>query len=225
MNFRPYPDPDRALAQVKRGRLPEPRSALFVWIDEHIAPEVQLTDWQRAFVKAFPGLVRRTGKTAITEAIVDQAVKAGEHVHVAGHDGVRCAGGDDACPVPGKGLGVCGFVHEQWSEGVFRATRRCCAPAGHSDSPLAHDHGPWEAVQENEGKPAVSDRVTVRVLLLFGPQAEVVADVPPEERAAPERYPAAEIAGAVGVPVGDLPGMRLTAAVGPDDRLSEWRRA
>ncbi|MGP4085474.1 hypothetical protein [Streptomyces sp. KR55] len=69
------------------------------------------------------------------------------------------------------------------------------------------------------------ERVTVRVLLLFGDQAEVVADVPPAERGEPERYPAAEIAAAVGVPVSDLPGMRLTAVVGDDDRLSGWQRA
>ncbi|GHA01344.1 hypothetical protein ACFOOM_12230 [Streptomyces echinoruber] len=68
--------------------------------------------------------------------------------------------------------------------------------------------------------------VTVQVLLLFGDQAEIVAaDVPPEERAQPERYPAAEIAAAVGVPVSDLPGMRLVADVGDDGRLSGWRLA
>lgn len=50
-----------------------------------------------------------------------------------------------------------------------------------------------------------TERVTVRVLLLFGDQAEIVADVPPEERAEPERYPAAEIAEAVGVPMGSSP--------------------
>lgn len=43
---------------------------------------------------------RRTGKTATTAAIVDEAVKAGEHVHVAGRDGTRCAGGEAACPLP-----------------------------------------------------------------------------------------------------------------------------
>jgi len=69
------------------------------------------------------------------------------------------------------------------------------------------------------------ERVNVRVLLLFGDQAEIVADVAPEERAEPARYPALEIAEAVGVPVGELAGLRLTAAVGSDDRLSDWRRA
>ncbi|MET9729714.1 hypothetical protein ABZZ79_03305 [Streptomyces sp. NPDC006458] len=70
-----------------------------------------------------------------------------------------------------------------------------------------------------------ADRVTVRVLLLFGDQAEIVAEVPAEDRAAPERYPAAEIAETIGVPVPELAGMRLTAEVGADHRLSGWRRA
>jgi hypothetical protein len=69
----------------------------------------------------------------------------------------------------------------------------------------------------------MSERVKVRVLLLFGDQAEVVADVPPAERGDPERYPAADIAAAVGVPVSDLPGQRLTAEVGEEHRLrSGW---
>ncbi|GAA3048261.1 hypothetical protein [Streptomyces glomeratus] len=68
-----------------------------------------------------------------------------------------------------------------------------------------------------------TERVTVRVLLLFGDQAEIVADVPPEERTEPERYPAADIAAAVGVPVSDLPGVRLTAEVGDDGQLSGWQ--
>ncbi|MGW6292470.1 hypothetical protein [Streptomyces sp. NPDC055058] len=71
----------------------------------------------------------------------------------------------------------------------------------------------------------MSERVKVRVLLLFGDQAEVVADVPAEERGEPVRYPAAEIAAAAGVPVEALPGTRLSAVVGEDDRLSGWRPA
>lgn len=69
------------------------------------------------------------------------------------------------------------------------------------------------------------ERVTVRVLLLFGDQAEIVADIPAEDRAEPERYPAAEIAATVGVPVSDLPGKRLTAEVSDDHRLSGWQLA
>jgi hypothetical protein len=69
------------------------------------------------------------------------------------------------------------------------------------------------------------DRVPVRVLLLLGEEAEIVADAPPSERSEPARYPAAEIAAAVGVPVSDLPGKRLTADVDDDDRLSGWQLA
>ncbi|MFH0246416.1 hypothetical protein ACGRHY_29245 [Streptomyces sp. HK10] len=69
----------------------------------------------------------------------------------------------------------------------------------------------------------MGERVRVRVLLLFGDQAEIVAaDVPAEERAEPVRYPAGEIAEAVGVPVRELPGKVLTAEVGRGDRLSGW---
>ncbi|MEV6029053.1 hypothetical protein [Streptomyces sp. NPDC052036] len=44
-------------------------------------------------------------------------------------------------------------------------------------------------------------------------------------RAKLERYPASEIADALGVRVHDLPGARLTAEVGEDSRLSGWRFA
>ncbi|MFJ1581578.1 hypothetical protein [Streptomyces sp. NPDC088182] len=70
-----------------------------------------------------------------------------------------------------------------------------------------------------------SERVTVRVLLLIGDEAEIVADVPVEERGEPVRYPAVEIGEAAGLPVRDLPGKLLTADVGDDDRLSGWRLA
>ena len=71
----------------------------------------------------------------------------------------------------------------------------------------------------------MSERVKVQVLLLFGDQAEIVADVPAEERDEPVRYPAAEIAEAVGVLVRELPGKRLTAEVGDYDRLTGWQLA
>jgi hypothetical protein len=71
----------------------------------------------------------------------------------------------------------------------------------------------------------MSERVNVRVLLLFGDQADIVADVPPEEQAEPERYPAREIAEAVDLKAKDLPGRRLSAAVGDDGRLSGWQLA
>ncbi|MFD4830165.1 hypothetical protein ACFWPV_09960 [Streptomyces uncialis] len=66
------------------------------------------------------------------------------------------------------------------------------------------------------------DRVHVRVLLLFGDQAEVVADA--VDAAAPERYPAAELAEAVGVSVEDLLRVRLSAVVGAGNRLTGWAR-
>lgn len=68
-------------------------------------------------------------------------------------------------------------------------------------------------------------RVAVRILVTVGDQAEVVADVADAERGAPQRYPAAEIAAAAGLPVDELAGARLTAAVGDDDRLTGWQRA
>lgn len=68
----------------------------------------------------------------------------------------------------------------------------------------------------------MSERVNVKVLLLFGDQAEIVADAP--DAGDPVRYPAAEIAAAVGAELSDLPNMRLSAAVGADDRLNGWRR-
>ncbi|MFB6950196.1 hypothetical protein ACFCXP_11250 [Streptomyces niveus] len=63
--------------------------------------------------------------------------------------------------------------------------------------------------------------MNVRVLLLMGDQAEVVADA--ADAGEPARYPAAEIAEAVGLPARELPGTRLTADVGAGDRLSGWR--
>lgn len=69
----------------------------------------------------------------------------------------------------------------------------------------------------------MTEDVRVRVLLLFGDQAEIVADAP--DAGTPERYPASEISDAIGVPVGQLAGMKLTATVGDDGRLSNWRLA
>lgn len=71
----------------------------------------------------------------------------------------------------------------------------------------------------------MSERVKVKVLLLFGDQAEIVADVPPEERGDPYRYPAAVIATAVGLPTRELPGKRLTVDVDEDGQLSGWQLA
>lgn len=67
----------------------------------------------------------------------------------------------------------------------------------------------------------MSERVKVKVLLLVGDQAEVVANA--GDAVDPVRYPAAEIARAVGLEARQLPGRRLTAEVGRDDRLSGWQ--
>ncbi|MBP2583381.1 hypothetical protein J3A78_003859 [Streptomyces sp. PvR006] len=69
----------------------------------------------------------------------------------------------------------------------------------------------------------MSERVNVRILLLVGDEAEVVADAP--DATEPERYPAVEIAAALGAARKDLPGTRLTARVGAGNRLCDWRRA
>ncbi|MGW3330597.1 hypothetical protein ACWDF9_08655 [Streptomyces rubiginosohelvolus] len=77
------------------------------------------------------------------------------------------------------------------------------------------------AYDPNEEEP-MSERVNVKVLLMVGGEAEVVADAPDAD--APARYAASLIAEEVGVPASELPGMRLSAVVGADDRLSGWRR-
>ncbi|MGK5728946.1 hypothetical protein [Streptomyces sp. URMC 124] len=66
-------------------------------------------------------------------------------------------------------------------------------------------------------------RVRVKVVLVFGDQAEITADAP--DALAPERYPAEEVAAQAGVPVEKLAGRRLTASVGKDGRLVDFRRA
>jgi hypothetical protein len=89
VNYRPYPNADRALHQVQRGR---------VYV---LTLRPDLTAFHETMRRLTEALgPRRTGKAAITAAVVDAAVKAGEHVHVAGRDGVQCAGGDDDCSLP-----------------------------------------------------------------------------------------------------------------------------
>jgi hypothetical protein len=91
MNYRPYPDTARALAQVERGRVekippPSPTS---------VAAWRFLESLMRATGRPLGEHQRRIGKTAMQRALVDDAVKAGEHVHVAGVDGVKCASAAD----------------------------------------------------------------------------------------------------------------------------------
>ncbi|MGW9031523.1 hypothetical protein ACWGQ5_47425 [Streptomyces sp. NPDC055722] len=68
-----------------------------------------------------------------------------------------------------------------------------------------------------------TDRLTVRVLLLSGDQAELVDHTSPAASTKPRRYPAKEIASAVGVHVSDLPGAWLTAEVGDHGQLLGWQ--
>lgn len=94
MNYRPYLDAARALRQVERHH---PQQVVTLCVDTS-ALEAAFSRLGRAFT-ARP---RQTGKAAITAAIADQAVNAGERVHVASRDGVRCAGGDLTCSLPSK---------------------------------------------------------------------------------------------------------------------------
>lgn len=103
--------------------------------------------------------------------------------------------------------------------------RTTTAPAGQShqaqrwlDAPAA----PRPTLRDG-GTTMETGPVRVRVLLLIGDQAEIVADV--EGPAGPVRYPAQEIADAVGLAPAELPGRRLLATVGAGDRLAGWRLA
>ncbi|MFV2172321.1 hypothetical protein ACFHW2_11935 [Actinomadura sp. LOL_016] len=58
-----------------------------------------------------------------------------------------------------------------------------------------------------------SERITVRVLLIFGDQAELVT--PDHDHRDPLRVPAADIAGQAGLPANELPGREFTALRGP----------
>ncbi|MFI6337819.1 hypothetical protein [Streptomyces sp. NPDC050535] len=134
-------------------------------------------------------------------------------------------------PAPCPGCGAFGLVQEDWQTYIDCTV---CGQLLTPDEYTAHAARVMPAlyrtallitVHERITTMTTPDRATVRVLLLHGDQAEIVADAPSEERAEPARYPAAEIADALGVPVAQLPGTRLTAAVGDDDRLSGWQRA
>ncbi|MEU6318130.1 hypothetical protein [Streptomyces sp. NPDC047009] len=70
-----------------------------------------------------------------------------------------------------------------------------------------------------------TERVNVHVLLLFGDQAGLVGHASPGASTEPRRYPATEIASAIGVEIDDLPGAWLTAEVGDHGRLLGWQFA
>ncbi|MFE5868786.1 hypothetical protein ACFQ6V_09045 [Streptomyces roseifaciens] len=71
--------------------------------------------------------------------------------------------------------------------------------------------------------PLPDGRVRVKVVVLFGDQAEIAADAPDGED--PERYPAEQVSAEAGVPLEKLAGKRLTASVGEDGRLFDFRTA
>lgn len=149
MSYRPYPDVHRARRQLNRSRAPERPSPLLEWINQVVAP-LKLAEWQRAWLNAAITVnhPKRTGRSALTAALVDQAVKAGEHVHIASLDGVRCVGEGQTCALPEAEPQQCGFIHDQWLDGVYRARRRCIAKAGHTSGQFAYDHGPWGSVPD-----------------------------------------------------------------------------
>lgn len=72
-------------------------------------------------------------------------------------------------------------------------------------------------------QPAPQDtgRVPVRVMLTFGDAAELIT--PEHDSRDPLRVPAAAIAQDAGLPVGELPGRRFTAARAGDGRLVDFR--
>lgn len=68
--------------------------------------------------------------------------------------------------------------------------------------------------------PQDTDRIQVRVMLTFGDTAELIT--PDHDAGDPLRVPAAEIAQDAGLPVGELPGRRFTAARAGDG-LADFR--
>ncbi|MFF3256406.1 hypothetical protein ACFYWP_36735 [Actinacidiphila glaucinigra] len=79
------------------------------------------------------------------------------------------------------------------------------------------------AMTDNTTPTDEGGRVRVRVVLLFGDQAEIAADA--DDANAPERYLAADVAAAVGLEPKELPGKRPTARVGAGHRLEGFRLA
>lgn len=67
----------------------------------------------------------------------------------------------------------------------------------------------------------MSERMTVRVLLLVGDEAELTT--PHRDHTDPERVPVARIVADTGIPAGDLPGAELVAVV-DGERLVRFER-
>ena len=66
------------------------------------------------------------------------------------------------------------------------------------------------------------ETVNVKCLLIVGDEAEIVADA--EDATVPQRYPAVAVAQEADLPLRQLAGAKLTADVGDDDRLTNFRR-
>jgi len=64
-------------------------------------------------------------------------------------------------------------------------------------------------MSESADSGQAAERVTVRVMLLFGDQAELIT--PEHDHTAPLRVPAAVIADDADLPANELPGRRFTA--------------
>jgi hypothetical protein len=151
MNHRPYPDADRAMRQLARHRIHRTgTSALSGLLD---GMGMKLEPFQQAWLDTClhtgtaPAVsARRTGRTAIIAAIADEAVAAGEHVHVASRDGMRCAGGDPSCPLPRAGRD---------GQDVIEHDGR---PTGHEVAdPPARDHQDNAADVAATGRPTTWD--------------------------------------------------------------------
>ncbi|MFJ8153933.1 hypothetical protein [Streptomyces sp. NPDC094468] len=89
---------------------------------------------------------RQLGKTAVVNAVAEQAVRAGEHVHFASRDGVRCLGVGAGATVFGRSMIQAGVAREAFQARALAAAGRC-ANCGHAQHPAGTeceagvDHG------------------------------------------------------------------------------------
>ncbi|MFF3848025.1 hypothetical protein [Streptomyces sp. NPDC002328] len=101
MSYRPYPNVDRALAQLERHRVPESAQLIVL----HPDPRALAA----ALARVSQAIVLRPRAT----------VKSGEHVHIASLEETRCAGGSEACSLASKPPGQCtGCGHAQHPPGA-----------------------------------------------------------------------------------------------------------
>ncbi len=178
-----------------------------------------ITGWCAWLTAYLPYALTLPLAAELHRALGDLARRLRTLTHSEPHDDPRAA----ACP-------ACGGFALVRTDGRWHIH---CLNCGHKMTPDDYDQHATRYLADHqaatghlrEDQSMTTARVPVRVLLTIGDQAEIVADVPPAERAEPERYPLAEISEATGVPAARLPGTRLTALVGDDHRLSGWQRA